>query len=121
MFVNKHFANFTVYNSRTRRIKECEIFRVLFLYEHEHKGRFSNLHCVPLIKYLSPVASTTVKCRNCSNSLSEPSHLQPTSTCSMLAIETLEKGVKYGNMFKVSNKDARTTSSMSFWCLYCQH
>ena len=85
------------------------------------KGDFQIWISVPLIKYLCPVASTTVKCRNCSNSLSEPSHLQQTSTCSMLAIETLEKGVKYGNMFKVSDKDARTTSSMSFWCLYCQH
>ena len=24
--------------------EECEIFRVVFLYEQEHVGRFSNLH-----------------------------------------------------------------------------
>ena len=30
------------------------------------------------------------------------------------------KLIKVWNMFKVSNKDNRTTPMASFWCLYCQ-
>ena len=40
---------------------------------------------------------------------------QPAITCSKLTIETLGKGV--WNMFKVNNKDIRTTPVTSFWCL----
>ena len=39
-------------------------------------------------------------------------------TCSKSTIEILEKGVK--KMFKVTNKNTRTTSLTLFWCLYCQ-
>ena len=41
---------------------------------------------------------------------------QPAITCSKSTIETLEQVV---NMFKVNNKDTRTTPLPSFWCLYC--
>ena len=40
---------------------------------------------------------------------------QPAFTCSKLAIETH----KVWNMFKVNNKDTRTTTMASFWSLYC--
>ena len=33
-----------------------------------------------------------------------------------ITIETLEQGV---NMFKVNNKDTKTTLFASFWCLSC--
>ena len=39
------FANFTGKNSIIQ-CQESETFRVLFLYEHEHIGRVSNLHQV---------------------------------------------------------------------------
>ena len=32
-------------------------------------------------------------------------------------VETLEKGVKYVQLW---NKDTRTSSISTFWCLYCQ-
>ena len=41
---------------------------------------------------------------------------QTAFTCSKLTIETLEQGV---NMFKVNNKDTRTTPLSSLWYLYC--
>ena len=41
---------------------------------------------------------------------------QQTFTCSNSTIKTLERGV---NLFKVYNKDTRTTSMTSFRCLYC--
>ena len=40
----KKFTNFTGKYVETSYNQECEIFRVLFLYEHIHIGRFSNLH-----------------------------------------------------------------------------
>ena len=39
-------------------------------------------------------------------------------TCSNLTIEPLEHMV--WNMFKVNNKDIKTTPMASFWCLYCK-
>ena len=33
-----------VFNSRIHRIKKCENFTLLFLYEYKHIGRFLNLH-----------------------------------------------------------------------------
>ena len=44
------------------------------------------------------------------------SSAQPVFTCWNSTMETQEQ---YGNMFKVNNKDARTTSMTSFLCLYC--
>ena len=41
---------------------------------------------------------------------------QPTFTYSKLTIETLEEGM---NMFKVNNKDTRTTPMVWFWYRYC--
>ena len=38
---NTHFTSEKLENSYD---KECEIFRVLFLYEFEYMARFSNLH-----------------------------------------------------------------------------
>ena len=40
-----------------------------------------------------------------------------TFTCTKAALETL--GRKVRNMFKVNNKNTRTTSLTSFWCFYC--
>ena len=40
---------------------------------------------------------------------------QVTFPCSKSAIETLEKGV---NMFKVNNKNSKTTSLTPFWCFF---
>ena len=37
-------------------------------------------------------------------------------TCPKSTIETLKKGDK---MFKVDNKNNRTSSLTSFWCFYC--
>ena len=42
--------------------------------------------------------------------------IQLTFTCSKLTIETLKQ---VRNMFKVNNKDTRTTPLASFWCFYC--
>ena len=42
--------------------------------------------------------------------------IQPTFTCSKLTIEPLKQ---VRNMFKVNNKDTRTTPLASFWCFYC--
>ena len=39
-------------------------------------------------------------------------------TRSKSTIETPEKVVKY--VYKVSNRDTRTTSLTSFWCLFCE-
>ena len=44
------------------------------------------------------------------------SQYQQTFICSKPTIKTLEKGVKY---VKVNDKDTRTTSMTSYWCLYC--
>ena len=53
MFVNKYFANFAVnkyFASFTVKLLEnfqdweCEIFRVLILYEHELRAKLSNLY-----------------------------------------------------------------------------
>ena len=40
----KKFTNFTGKQLEISYNLECEMFRVLFLYEHKHIGRFSNLH-----------------------------------------------------------------------------
>ena len=40
----KENTNFTGKWLESSYDKECEIFRVLFLYELEYMGRFSNLH-----------------------------------------------------------------------------
>ena len=39
----KKFTNFTGKQLKNSLDSEYEIFRTLFLYEHEHIGRFSNL------------------------------------------------------------------------------
>ena len=40
----KKFTNFTDKYLENSWDSECQIFRVLVLYEHKHIGRFSNLH-----------------------------------------------------------------------------
>ena len=40
----KKFTNFIGKKLENSLDKECDIFRVLLLYEHKHIGRFSNLH-----------------------------------------------------------------------------
>ena len=42
---------------------------------------------------------------------------QLTFTCSKSTMETLEK---VWHMFRVNNKNIRTTSLTSFWCVYCR-
>ena len=42
---------------------------------------------------------------------------QQTNTYSKSTIETLEKGVKKCKIFKINNKDTRTTSMALFWYL----
>ena len=44
-------------------------------------------------------------------------HAKPAFSCSKPTMETSEQCVKF--VFKVNNKDTRTTSLTSFWCLYC--
>ena len=44
----KKFTNFASKQLENSYEKECEIFRVLLLYEHEHIMRFSNLRYVSL-------------------------------------------------------------------------
>ena len=44
VFVNKYFANFTGKKLDNFLDQECEVFRMLLLYENKHEGRFSNLH-----------------------------------------------------------------------------
>ena len=46
----------------------------------------------------------------------DPVSTQSAFTCSKLRKEELEQGVKY---VQVNNKDARTRTVASFWCLYC--
>ena len=43
-FVNKHFTNFSGIQLENSHDQECEIFKVVFLYEDEHIERFSNLY-----------------------------------------------------------------------------
>ena len=42
--------------------QECEIFRVVFLYEHEHIARFSNLQKIILSVRLVLVITTRTQC-----------------------------------------------------------
>ena len=41
----------------------------------------------------------------------------PSFYSKLLFIETKEQGVEY--VFKINNKDTRTTPMASFWCIYC--
>ena len=38
------FTNFTGKLHENYQDQECEIFRVIFLYDRKHIGRFTNLH-----------------------------------------------------------------------------
>ena len=40
----KKFTNFTGKLHENYQDQECEIFRVIFSYDHKHIGRFTNLH-----------------------------------------------------------------------------
>ena len=53
-----------------------------------------------------------------SNSVNEnpQTETQPTTACSRPTTEKLEK---MWNVFKVNNKNTRTTSMVLFWCLIC--
>ena len=73
----------------------------------------------------------SVAMTECHFSVSNGRSTQPAFTCSKSVSETPERCVKFvqsqyqkhqnvvQNLFKVSNKDTRTTSLTSFWCLYC--
>ena len=45
MFVNKVFAYLTCTYLKKYKVFSCEIFNILFSYDHENISRFSNLHC----------------------------------------------------------------------------
>ena len=77
----------------------------------------------PLIQNLSPKIKLNLLSKFFTTSSDSKSTIEPfnqitqqTNTYSKSTKEILEKGV---NMFKVNNKDTRTTSITSFWCLYC--
>ena len=80
------------------------IRRQLFVFDH-----FGGLALSGLNRPLIFVLCMTDHMRE--TDLAYPSRHLPAQT-----VETLEQGMK---MFKVNNKDTRTTAMASFWCLYC--